>query len=295
MSIIRELRSPTVKAFCAHYETTDPVATVKSLASRLVKLSGQNAPPYEPTAMLSFAPMPLASRVRRVNMSDDADIRRVGTQLQIFLNAEQSELRNRFSLAHELGHTFFLPFRMGDERDTSIETTYGCQDAEEERLCNIAAAEILMPEHDIRHKIIRLLPTASLVKELAARFTVSQQSMAVRVCGLSPLPLLTGAIGTDSPHSKRGLRLFWYAKSASANVQNGAPILSSGTRLPEAITASDRPFAYALALDCGQGSCECPASLAPLSLRGHAGVLFSAIVEQKKRRPYRAQARRRRR
>ena len=245
--------------------------------------------------MLSFTPMPLASKVRRVTMSDDADIRRVDTQLQIFLNAEQSELRNRFSLAHELGHTFFLPFRMGDGRDTSIEATYNCQDAEEERLCNVAAAEILMPEYDIRHKITRLPPTASLVKELAARFTVSQQSMAVRVCELTPLPLLTGAIGTDFPHSKRGLRLFWYAKSASANVQSGAPVLSSETRLPEAITASERPFGYALALDCGQGSGECPASLAPLSMRGHGGVLFSAIVEQKKRRPYRAQARRRRR
>jgi len=295
LSTAREIRSSTVKAFCAHHETNDPVATIKQLAGQLVSRSGQASPPYEPAAMLPFAPISLASSIKRVVMTDDADIRIVDSQLQIFLNADKSELRNRFSLAHELGHTFFLPFRNEIGQETLAGTTFDCQDIEEERLCNIAAAEILMPEYDMRRKINRMPPTPALLKQLAATFTVSQQSMAVRVCGLTGFPVVTGAIGTDTVHSKQGLRLLWYSKSAVAEVQKSAPILCSETKLPEAISAGERPFAYGLSLDCGEGPAEWPASFAPLSSRGQSGVLFSAIVELRRKRLYRDPARRRRR
>ena len=229
----REIRSPTVKAFCGYHGTKDPVAAIKQLVRRVASLAGEHTPPYEPTVMLPFCPVPVDPQIRRVRMAADASIKPVDGQFQVFLNANQSDVRNRFSLAHELTHTFFLPFRESP-RETNDGLDYQhCDDPEEERLCNIGAAEVLMPEFDVHNKLAGKLPTTALVKELAKRYEVSHRAMAVQTCKLSEHPLLIGALLSDFVSFNRRLRLMWYAASGRAAVRRNAALLCRETRLPE--------------------------------------------------------------
>ena len=45
----------------------------------------------------------------------------------------------------------------------------------------------------------------------------------------------------------------------------------------------NRPFGYTMVLDSGYGPSEYPVSLAPISVDEQQGVLFTAVVELRKR------------
>ena len=93
----------------------------------------------------------------------------------IFINDNDPETRQKFTLAHELGH-FFL--HMKDDADGVIISFRGDKNPIE-READIFAAELLMPKHLIEqeHRDIPF-PTASY---LASQFGVSKEAMRYRL------------------------------------------------------------------------------------------------------------------
>ena len=103
----------------------------------------------------------------------------VPAERRIFLNAAESAQRRRFTLAHELGHWICQCLE-------GVGATHYCR-AEEigldptakafEREANVFAAELLMPEPDVRAAL-------ASVEEVAARFAVSDEAMQWRLYNL---------------------------------------------------------------------------------------------------------------
>lgn len=123
---------------------------------------------------------------------------RDAVQRTIGVNTAHSRNRQRFTMAHELGHLilhnaagmhvdeqdFFLKFR------SSVPSR---QDDEDEKEANLFAAELLMPATFLVHDVARLselsLHDDKSLRKLAARYGVSMQALLIR---LTLLKLLEG-------------------------------------------------------------------------------------------------------
>jgi len=105
----------------------------------------------------------------------------------IGVNALHSSVRQRFTIAHELGHhmlnhegELFLDrsvlFRSVQSKDLNLEN---------EKFANLFAAELLMPEDMVRAELTRGNYDAEdfdgIVNLLAKKFDVSTQAMAIRL------------------------------------------------------------------------------------------------------------------
>lgn len=110
----------------------------------------------------------------RVFPSDDG-------RFVIEINAKSDPGRQNFTLAHEIGHTFFLlhePKEKNRRTDKSIEV-YDSENLEE-RLCDIAAAELLMPEAMFVHKAFDFGPSVTAIRKLCQVFRCSTMAVSRR-------------------------------------------------------------------------------------------------------------------
>jgi O-acetyl-ADP-ribose deacetylase (regulator of RNase III) len=123
----------------------DPVTVIIERARVLVREAldrGWSGPPFDPRALASILGIPVVA-------SDDVrDARTVPTGdapgIVIEFNPNRSPGRVRYSLAHELAHTLFADCAE-QVRDRARHVDISASDWELEALCNIAAAEFVMP------------------------------------------------------------------------------------------------------------------------------------------------------
>jgi hypothetical protein len=103
-----------------------------------------------------------------------------------YLNSRDSVRRQRFTLAHELGH-----LAMEAERAMSIYHRGGPSEAREsglERRCDEFATELLMPAAGVAAIFRTARPSVEQVLNLADRYEVSVESAAMRVGELTEMP-----------------------------------------------------------------------------------------------------------
>jgi Zn-dependent peptidase ImmA (M78 family) len=122
--------------------------------------------------------------------------RAVGTAPVIGVNSNNPKVRQRFTIAHELGH---LTLHEGADlilerlvRLNFRDSTSSTSSDEEEIEANRFAAELLMPRELLQYAINillqgRQLSDLELVRRLARRFEVSQSAMEYRLAGLGML------------------------------------------------------------------------------------------------------------
>ena len=126
--------------------------------------------------------------------SDENDLSgfymRRGDDRLIGVNASQARVRQRFTVAHELGHAVLQPgdgvhidqaFKLRDFRSSAA------VDADEID-ANAFAAELLMPEDEVLAAIDEQavdITDDGAVRELARRFGVSQQALSFRLANLA--------------------------------------------------------------------------------------------------------------
>jgi len=97
---------------------------------------------------------------------------------RMVLRASSAETRSRFTIAHEVCHTFFY--------EIVPELKFGSQDVdpEEERLCNLGAAELLIPTRSLRTHAKKYRVSIDSLEELAATYIVSPEAMLLRLRSL---------------------------------------------------------------------------------------------------------------
>lgn len=95
-------------------------------------------------------------------------------------NADEISYRNRFTIAHELGHVLLRHVHEGKKQ--LRDTTFGNSDPVE-RAANTFAAELIMPEQKVRE----LFKGSSTVQQLSEVFGVSNAAMSYRLQNLGLL------------------------------------------------------------------------------------------------------------
>jgi hypothetical protein len=108
--------------------------------------------------------------------------------LKLYVDKAQTRAtwrRTRFTIAHEIVHA--LIFRMLDDTELiqSLDETSGAT-AEVERVCNVGAAELLMPSPMMRRAVDEYGLYPEGLRSLYEDFAVSQSSLIWRIASLRP-------------------------------------------------------------------------------------------------------------
>ena len=172
---------------------------VKNRARRLLRAAGVEGPPVPVEAVAKAC----GAFVRYRPYSGDFSglLARTGKQWVIGINSLDAPARQRFSVAHELGHLllhaptephidhardFQVRFERGPAASAGIDPN--------EIAANQFAAELLMPEaflrEDLKGTPLHLIDAEDLIANLAERYEVSQQAMTIRLTTLGFLSLL---------------------------------------------------------------------------------------------------------
>ena len=174
----RQWTNPSVIALA---QGSDPVATIQATARQTVVDAverGWDGPPYDPfylAEMLKISILP----------SDDVvDARTVPVPggLRIEFNPNRPHGRMRYSVAHEIAHTLF-PDCAENVRNRDPASTSRDDDWQLELLCNIGAAELLMPTGytDLENEGVDIDNLLSLRR----KFDVSTEAILIRMAKLT--------------------------------------------------------------------------------------------------------------
>jgi len=131
------------------------------------------------------------------------------------INKNSHPIRQRFTCAHEIAHTYFEPLdcelRRADNQEYS---TQKVRDSELEHLCDIAATHMLMPNKMFGQASLKLSTSIEAISILANMFQTSIPSTAIRFVDTSRMPtILIFSQVYDKPNSSPKLRVRWSAQS----------------------------------------------------------------------------------
>jgi Zn-dependent peptidase ImmA (M78 family) len=153
----------------------------KTLSKELIRQKGCQ-PPF---TALNYANL---MGIKKITYSDigEAD----GMLLKGFagpiikINSKHNNNRQNFSLAHELGHLLIDNILAG-ESPNKVEFRSSTRSNDIERLCNISATELLMPEAIFSEYMITIGSSIYSISKLSEIFKVSLRAVLIRVAELS--------------------------------------------------------------------------------------------------------------
>lgn len=155
----------------------DPVEVITKKARGLVLAAmdnGWSGPPFDPLFLSDY----LKLRVLPRGDLRDARIVPAGDSFCIEYNPTRPRGRVRYSIAHEIAHTLF-PDCSDQTRNRAAPHEIRSDEWELEALCNIAAAEFLMPMGSIGHLAPQDLGIDNLL-ELRQKYDVSTEAILIR-------------------------------------------------------------------------------------------------------------------
>lgn len=173
---------PSVRALITE-ANQEPIAAITQKARRTVFSAmqrGWNGPPYDPFTLAEHLGISLEPS------QEVADARTTATSNGKFLiefNPNRSRARTNFSVAHEIAHTLFSDCAK-EIRHRYTHTETGSTEWQLEALCNIAAAEILMPTGSF-DEFTDWSPSIDTALSLREKFLVSTESVLLRYMKLT--------------------------------------------------------------------------------------------------------------
>jgi Zn-dependent peptidase ImmA (M78 family)/O-acetyl-ADP-ribose deacetylase (regulator of RNase III) len=162
---------------------TDPVEEIKTRAQSTVLDAiekGWQGPPYDPSQLAEMLGIQLKPNP---DVFDARTSARSG-RFVIEFNPLRPPARLRFSLAHEIVHTLF-PDCAEEVRHRATHEDMSGDEWQLEMLCNVGAAEILMPL-GVFPTDAQLLPNVETILDLRRRFMVSAEAVLLRLMRLTP-------------------------------------------------------------------------------------------------------------
>lgn len=213
---VRHWTNASVRSFAPE---GDPVETMIRKVRAVVleaRDAGWSGPPFNPITLARQIGLRVEASAAVPDARTIVDER--GPRIEY--NPQQKRARARFSIAHEIAHTFFPD--VGDAvrhrgGDTSIH-----DDWQLELLCNLGASEIVMPVGSLR-KLEDVPPLEHLIRE-RLEFDVSTEAYLIRVVSVTDVPL-TMFIASPHPVGENAEYRIDYAIASSS-----APRLALGER-----------------------------------------------------------------
>lgn len=163
----------------------DPIEIIRSKAREIVdwaKRNGWSGPPFNPRLLASMRG--IRTRESETLFSAEAQLTPMeGDQLLLEFNPNRCSGRKNYSISHELVHTLFDDcFEMVHQRRTNRDTFD--PEAEVELLCQIGAAEFLMPEENFRADLETMAFSLRSIPPLMKRYDASREAIARRMLSL---------------------------------------------------------------------------------------------------------------
>lgn len=220
MSKIHQWTNPSVISFAGG---ADPVATMEARARALVLQamdSGWEGPPFDPLWLAEWLDIRTEAR------GDIPDARMVpieGGKVRLEYNPTRPRGRLRFSIAHEIAHSLFEDCAQ-EVRNRGGSSGHALDNWQLEALCNIGAAEMLMPLGSFADLGVKDL-SIDAVMDLRKRFEVSVEACIIRLVKLSRTEC---AAFCASKHAKGGYKIDYVIPSPTCS----SPVVS-GQRVPD--------------------------------------------------------------
>ena len=176
--------NPDVLEFGQGHDPIEKMMGVATAAGLDAIQNGWKGPPFDPFRLAEHLKLKVVPR------EDVADARTVpvGTdEFRVEYNPSRPRQRIRFSIAHEIAHTFLpgcrdrIRYRAGNSRREPGEW-------ELEVLCNVGAAELLMPTGSLPDFKSKRMEIAGLLS-LRQDFEVSAESVALRYAKTTDQPM----------------------------------------------------------------------------------------------------------
>lgn len=178
-------RHPSVVALIEdHGNRTDPSVIIRERARALVaraRLLGWQGPPFDPRILASL--LGIEVHPDQLAPGHDACIFPRGQQLQIVFDATRPATRQNFSISHEISHTLFPDGYELIRNRYQYRATFD-PDRELELLCDMGAAEILLPEDEFRADVERQGFGLHAVTSLRGRYQASREATIRRMLRL---------------------------------------------------------------------------------------------------------------
>lgn len=258
----------------------DPVQAIQQRAQEVVLQAmdaGWSGPPFDPLALAKILFLPVVGRdavrdARTVPLSDD--------RVQIEYNPSRPPARVRYSLAHEIAHTLF-PDCAEQVRNRGGRAELQGDEWQLEVLCNIAAAEFLMPVGTMPHLRGEALQIENLMR-LRESYAVSAEALLIRVARLADEPCAAVCASRVEKGRNAGRYRLDYligSEEWGADLPKGM-LLPEATRLAECVAIGFTAKGEEVWEGVGKGYLECvgipayPGAVAPRVV----GILRSRAV-----------------
>ncbi len=190
------------------------IERARQLVSRLVMQRGHEKPPFLPE---EFAPLQGIKKFVKADLGElSAVLLRFHDGYVIKVNEKHNLARQNFSCAHEIGHALLSELKIElciedvEFRTFNPQAPAIARARAKERLCNVAAAELLMPEMVFKKYLSGFGVSINSIEWLANIFRVSISSTAIRIAELSTEPCIA-LLWRPQPGTKsKALRLAWH-------------------------------------------------------------------------------------
>ena len=123
--------------------------------------------------------------IRTIPLSSDGFLAREGSRLVIYINERLPSARQRFTCAHEIGHTYFSSPRPSGSATISCQTGFANRPKQEEYLCDVFAAELLMPTKAVEDMLHKEGVSIKTAQRMALGFHVSLSAAVWRMCEMA--------------------------------------------------------------------------------------------------------------
>ncbi|MFC1937231.1 ImmA/IrrE family metallo-endopeptidase [Chloroflexota bacterium] len=186
----------------------------KQLVKQLFEQRGHGEPPFSPS---EFAGLQGIKKVVKADLGKvSAVLMKFHDGYEIKINQNHTLARQNFSCVHEIGHILFDELKLVHyTQQIEHRTTFDPQGqakarmAARERLCDIAATELLMPELIFKKYMSSFGLSVNSILHLAALFEVSVRAAAWRVAEVSTNPCIAMLWNLDTRTGRNVLRLEW--------------------------------------------------------------------------------------
>jgi Zn-dependent peptidase ImmA (M78 family) len=190
------------------------VGHARELVNRLIDSTGRHDPPF-PVAEL--AALQGINRIEKADLGKtDAVLLRQQDGYLVRVNSNHHPFRQNFSCAHEIAHTLLHDIEKrstGSPEFRALDLNIGR--IARERLCDEAAAELLMPAPIFRKYLSRFGCSMNSLEWLSPTFGVSIPAIAIRVSQISEEPCVAVLWRRCQKPRSKGFQLVWASMPGS--------------------------------------------------------------------------------
>lgn len=180
---MRRWSSTDARLLCIETGESDPPTAIRSLAAALVDEASFSTPPFDPRILASFQGI---REIRLTTMRSAARLVPDGDELVIEINGDHSPGKRNFSADHEIVHTL-LPTYSREPVEDLVTGTFSSV-SEEELLCDIGAASLLIDRRWLRPLAEEYGPSLTTLFALAESFGASLEATARALAELAVWP-----------------------------------------------------------------------------------------------------------